>query len=51
VDESTGKTIVRVFRSSTGELVRQIPSEEALAIAASLAAGDPLGSLGLSRWS
>jgi len=51
VDENTGKTIVRVVRSSTGELVRQIPSEEALAIAASLAPGDPLASLGFDRWS
>jgi flagellar protein FlaG len=51
VDEHTGKTIVRVVRSSTGELVRQIPSEEALAIAASLAPGDALSSLGLDRWS
>jgi len=51
VDESTGKTIVRVVRSSTGELVRQIPSEEALAIAATLAPGEPLSSLGLDRWS
>ena len=51
VDESTGKTIVRVVRSSTGELVRQIPSEEALAIAASLSPGEHLSSLGLDRWS
>jgi flagellar protein FlaG len=51
VDESTGKTIVRIFRSSTGELVRQIPSEEALAIAASLAQGGQVRSLGLDRWS
>jgi flagellar protein FlaG len=51
VDEATGRTVVRVTRSSTGELVRQIPSAEALAIAASLEAGEPLGSLGLDRWS
>ncbi len=51
VDETTGRTVVRVTRSSTGELVRQIPSAEALAIAASLEAGEPLGSLGLDRWS
>jgi flagellar protein FlaG len=50
VDENTGKTIVRVV-SSTGELVRQIPSEEALAIAATLAPGDSLKSLGLDWWS
>jgi flagellar protein FlaG len=51
VDESTGKTIVRVVRSSTGELVRQIPSEEAIASAASLSPGAPLSSLGIDRWS
>jgi flagellar protein FlaG len=51
VDESTGKTIVRVVRSSTGELVRQIPSEESLAIAASLAPDEPMSSLGVDRWS
>ena len=50
IDENTGKTIVRVV-SSTGELVRQIPSEEALAIAATLAPGDSLKSLGLDWWS
>lgn len=51
VDDSTGKTVVRVVRSSTGELVRQIPSEEALAIAASIETGEPVGTLGLDRWS
>jgi flagellar protein FlaG len=51
VDGATGKTIVRIFRSSTGELVRQIPSEEAIAIAASIDAGEPLGSLGFDWWS
>jgi flagellar protein FlaG len=51
VDETTGKTIVRVFRESTGELVRQIPSEEVIAIAANLARGEPLRSLGLEAWS
>lgn len=33
VDNSTGKTIVRVVDSSTGDTIRQIPSEEVLAIA------------------
>lgn len=33
VDDSTGKTIVRVIDSSTGDTIRQFPSEEALAIA------------------
>ncbi|MGH8671484.1 MAG: flagellar protein FlaG [Burkholderiales bacterium] len=36
VDEGTGKTIVRVVDTDTDELVRQIPSEETLAIARAL---------------
>ena len=36
IDDSTGKTIVRVTDGETGELIRQIPSEEMLAIAQSL---------------
>jgi len=33
IDDSTGKTLVKVVDSSTKELIRQIPSEEMLAIA------------------
>lgn len=33
IDESSGRAIVRVLNQQTGELIRQIPSEEALAIA------------------
>lgn len=33
VDDSTGKTVVRVVDSSSGSTIRQIPTEEALAIA------------------
>ena len=33
VDDTTGKTVVRVIDSSNGSTIRQIPSEEALAIA------------------
>lgn len=33
LDDQTGKTIVRVTDSETGELIRQIPSEELLEIA------------------
>ena len=33
VDDTTGKTVVRVIDSSSGSTIRQIPSEEALAIA------------------
>ena len=36
VDDSTGKTIVRITDAQTGEMIRQIPSEELLAIARSL---------------
>ena len=36
IDDSTEKLIVRVTDASTGELIRQLPSEEALAIARSL---------------
>ncbi len=33
IDRQTGATIVRVTDSNTGQLIRQIPSEETLAIA------------------
>ncbi|MDP3030940.1 MAG: flagellar protein FlaG [Rhodocyclaceae bacterium] len=36
IDDSTGKSIVRITDGETGELIRQIPSEEMLAIADSL---------------
>lgn len=36
IDDATEKLIVRVTDASTGELIRQLPSEEALAIARSL---------------
>jgi len=32
VDEDTGRTIVKVIDSRTGELIRQIPDEEVIAI-------------------
>ena len=32
IDSETGKTVVRVLDSETQEVIRQIPSEEALAI-------------------
>lgn len=50
VDEASGKTVVRVVDPTDGQIVRQIPSEEALAIAASLRAGEAPTSLGLERW-
>lgn len=49
VDETTGKTIVRVVHPGTGEVLRQIPSEELLALAARLDGGEPLTSLGLDQ--
>ena len=33
IDKQSGMTIVRVFNKGTGELVRQIPSEEAVHVA------------------
>ncbi len=36
VDHDSGKTIVRLIDSNTGDLIRQIPSEDMLAIARSL---------------
>jgi flagellar protein FlaG len=36
IDEASGKTIVSISDAKTGELIRQIPSEEMLAIAKSL---------------
>ena len=36
LDEDSGQTIIRVVDSGSGELIRQIPSEEALAIALQL---------------
>ncbi len=36
MDEDSGQTIIRVIDSESGELIRQIPSEDALAIALQL---------------
>jgi flagellar protein FlaG len=36
IDDDTGKTIVRISDAQTGEMIRQIPSEELLEIARSL---------------
>lgn len=35
-DEESGKIVVKVIASETGELIRQLPSEEALRIAHNL---------------
>jgi flagellar protein FlaG len=36
IDDSTGRTVVKVRDSATGETIRQIPSEEALRLAHTL---------------
>jgi len=36
IDDSSGKTIVRISDAKTGEMIRQIPSEEMLELARSL---------------
>jgi len=36
VDDSSGKTVVKVSDAKTGEMIRQIPSEEMLELARSL---------------
>jgi len=36
IDEASGKVVVKVIATATGEVVRQIPSEEALKLADSL---------------
>jgi flagellar protein FlaG len=36
VDQDTGKTVVKVMDAATQEVIRQIPTEEALAISQSL---------------
>ena len=37
VDDDTGKTVVKVTDSDSGELIRQIPSEEVIAISQAIA--------------
>lgn len=36
IDDDTGKTVIKVIDSSTDEVIRQIPSEEILAISKAL---------------
>lgn len=36
IDEDTGKTVVKILDSQTQEVIRQFPSEEAIAIARTL---------------
>ncbi len=39
VDQDSGKTVVRVFNSETDELIRQMPGDETLKLAASMQEG------------
>jgi flagellar protein FlaG len=41
VDEASGNTVITVRNKETGEVVRQIPAEEVLALARALAEGRP----------
>ncbi|MEQ8485047.1 MAG: flagellar protein FlaG [Pseudomonadales bacterium] len=50
VDESTGKTVLRVIHAVTGEVIRQVPDEAVLAVAARLVAGESMSSLGIEAW-
>lgn len=40
VDEASGRQVITVVNPENGEVIRQIPSEEALRMAASLSAGN-----------
>ncbi|MFC3853369.1 flagellar protein FlaG [Salinispirillum marinum] len=42
LDESTGITVISVYDASTQELIRQIPSEEAVSLAQKLNQEEPL---------
>jgi flagellar protein FlaG len=44
-DDAVGRTVFRLVDSQTGAVVRQIPSEEVLAIARALAEDAPSGAL------
>jgi len=40
VEETTGRTVISVYNADTDELIRQIPSEEALRVLTRLQSGD-----------
>lgn len=42
VDEDSGETVVRVYKQHSDELIRQIPNEEAVALADKLSSEEPL---------
>lgn len=43
IDEDSGKTVVKVYNSETEELIRQMPGDETLKLAASLDNGPESG--------
>jgi flagellar protein FlaG len=43
IDEDSGKTVVKVYDGETEELIRQMPGDETLKLAASLQKGDDSG--------
>ncbi len=45
IDEDSGQTVVRVFNRDTNELIRQIPAEHTLKLAAALERHAPQGVL------
>ncbi|MCC5870569.1 MAG: flagellar protein FlaG [Gammaproteobacteria bacterium] len=51
VDEHSGRTVVRVIDAGSGEVVRQMPSEEVLKLADRLRAGLDAQSIGVDQWS
>ncbi len=44
-DDAAHRVIVKLIDTSTGEVIRQIPTKQMLAIAHALAQGHPIGSL------
>ena len=42
IDDESGRTIITVRNKETGELIRQIPSEEVIALARAYAEGQPV---------
>ncbi len=44
-DDATERVIVRLIDTRTGDVIRQFPSKQMLAIARALAQGHPVGSL------
>ncbi|MCC5866895.1 MAG: flagellar protein FlaG [Gammaproteobacteria bacterium] len=51
IDESTGRTVVQVVASDSGDVIRQIPGDEVLRMASMLLQGARMDSLGLEAWS